>query len=83
MRRRNVLALLLLCILPFASNAQGRKTIEKKEIEQQTVYEYFIADGLSKPVVEEIINYDEEGNVTEHQVFNKYGEYKSWDEVQV
>jgi hypothetical protein len=78
MRSRKVLALLLLCILPFASHAQGRKTVEKNKIVQQTVYEYFVAEGLSKPVVEEIINYDEEGNVIEHQVFNKYGEYKSW-----
>jgi len=70
---------MLLCILPFVSFAQGRKTIEKKEIVEQTVYEYFVAEGLSKPVVEEIIRYDEEGNIAEHQVFNKYGEYKSWE----
>lgn len=70
---------MLFCILPFVSYAQGRKTVEKKGIVEQTVYEYFVADGLSKPVVEEIINYDEEGNISEHQVFNKYGEYKSWE----
>jgi hypothetical protein len=69
---------MLLCMLPFVSFAQGRKTIEKKGIVEQTVYEYFVAEGLSKPVVEEIIRYDEVGNIAEHQVFNKYGEYKSW-----
>ncbi len=70
---------MLLCILPFVSYAQGRKMIEKKGIVEQTVYEYFVSDGLKKPVVEEIINYNEEGNIVEHQVFNKYGEYKSWE----
>lgn len=79
MRRKSIVALMLFCILPFVSYAQGRKTVEKKGIVEQTVYEYFVADGLSKPVVEEIINYDEEGNISEHQVFNKYGEYKSWE----
>jgi YD repeat-containing protein len=79
MRRRTVAGVMLLCILPFVSFAQGRKTVEKKGIVEQTVYEYFVAEGLSKPVVEEIINYDEQGNVLEHQVFNKYGEYKSWE----
>ena len=79
MRSKPVVAIMLLCILPFVSYAQSRKTIEKKEIVEQTVYEYFVAEGLSKPVVEEIINYDKEGNIIEHQVFNKYGEYKSWE----
>lgn len=78
MRSKSVVAVLLICMLPFVSFAQGRKTIEKREIVEQTVYEYFVAEGLSKPVVEEIINYDKEGNIAEHQVFNKYGEYKSW-----
>jgi YD repeat-containing protein len=78
MRSKPVVAIMLLCMLPFVSFAQGRKTIEKKGIVEQTVYEYFVAEGLSKPVVEEIIRYDEEGNIAEHQVFNKYGEYKSW-----
>lgn len=78
MRRITIIAMLLLCTLQFVSYAQGRKTIEKKGIAEQTVYEHFVAEGLSKPVVEEIISYDKEGNIAEHQVFNKYGEYKSW-----
>lgn len=79
MRGKSVVAMLFICSLPFALSAQGRKTIEKKGIVQQTVHEYFVAEGLSKPVVEEIVNYDKEGNIAEHQVFNKYGEYKSWE----
>ena len=60
-------------------NGQGRKTIEEKGIMQQTVHEYFLAEGMNKPVVEKIEKYNEEGEVIEIQEFNKLGEVQLWE----
>jgi hypothetical protein len=78
MNNKGLITILFALLLPAIAYSQGRKTVEKKGIVKQTVYEYFIADGMRDPVVEEIITYDSQGNETEHKVLNKVGEVKSW-----
>lgn len=72
-------AVITLLFLTGILNGQGRKTIEEKGIIQQTVHEYFLAEGMNKPVVEKIEKYNEEGEVVEIQEFNKLGEVKLWE----
>ncbi|MCF8226779.1 MAG: hypothetical protein K9J30_12950 [Bacteroidales bacterium] len=70
-------ALFLLLTVP-ETFCQSRKTIENKGIIKQTVYEYFIGEGLKDPVVEMVEQYDTTGRVIETKVFNKEGKIKEW-----
>lgn len=70
---------LLLIFLPALCIAQGSKTLKKNNVASQTTYEYFIEEGKKDPAVEKIERYDEEGNVVELKVFNKFGEVKQWE----
>ena len=70
--------LVLLLILPAAGFSQGRKTIKKKQISSQTVYEYFLEEGKKEPVIEQIQVYDTTGNVIELKEFNSEGLIKNW-----
>lgn len=63
---------------PLLTFAQGSKTIKQHNIEKQTVLEYFIAEGLSKPVLEKEEVYDADGNVIELKELNKFGDVKLW-----
>lgn len=74
------LQLALLLLLPGLLVAQGRKELRENKVVRQTVYEYFIAEGLKDPVVEVIETYDERGNIVEFKQFNKVGEIKLWQQ---
>ncbi|MCF8346706.1 MAG: hypothetical protein K9G38_05800 [Bacteroidales bacterium] len=78
MKSKGFFIILFALLLPVLAFSQGRKTVEKKGIVKQTVYEYFLAEGMRDPLVEEIITYDKQGNEIEHKVLNKEGGVKSW-----
>lgn len=59
-------------------HAQSEEIISKNKVASQTVYEYFIEEGLKKPVVERIEKYDKSGNLIEEKEMNKEGEVKRW-----
>jgi len=58
---------------------QGGKTIKEKKIVSQTVYEYFIEEGMDDPVVESIERYNENGDLIEVKEFNSKSEVKRWE----
>lgn len=58
---------------------QSKTTIREKKISSITVQEYFVAEGMDKPVVESIETYDENGNLLEIKEFNSKGELKLWE----
>jgi len=76
--RHSYIILVLIFIVPGVIQAQGRKTIKNKKIGSQTVYEYFIEEGMKDPVVEKIEKYDSDGNLIEQKEFSKEGDIKKW-----
>jgi len=58
---------------------QSAKTIREKKITSRTVQEYFLDQGIDKPVVESVENYDENGKLLEIKEFNSRGELKLWE----
>ena len=75
---------MFLCILRLALctgsvGGQSKKTIKEKKISSITVHEYFVAEGMDKPVIESIERYDENGRLTEIKEFNSRGELKLWE----
>ncbi len=65
--------------LTSALFGQARKDIRDKGIVTITVQEYFIEEGLAEPLVESIEKYNEDGEMTELQEFNKRGEVTRWE----
>ncbi len=78
MKSRVLFGLMLLLFVPAICFSQDRKTIKKKQIKSQTVYEYFIEEGIKDPVIESVERYDTTGNVIELKEFNKEGVVKNW-----
>lgn len=70
----------LLCftLLSAEMTGQSSKVIRNNEIKSQTVYEYFLEDGIDEPVIEKIEEYDENGEVIELKEFSKEGVVKLW-----
>lgn len=79
MRYRIWAGLSLLLIGGALVSGQGKKTIREKNIASVTVQEYFLEEGMDKPVVESVERYNEEGELIEVQEFNKRGEIKKWE----
>jgi hypothetical protein len=67
-----------LLLLPAFIFAQDEEIIRAKKITSQTVYEYFIEEGMKDPVVERIERYDEAGNMIEEKEMNKEGDIRDW-----
>lgn len=65
-------------LAPALMVAQGEEIIREKKIASQTVYEYFIEEGLKDPLVERIEKYDRSGNMIEEKEMNKEGEVRLW-----
>lgn len=78
MSRRILYITFLILIIPLSAHSQGRKTVKKKQIQSQTVYEYFLEEGRKDPVVERIEVFDTLGNVIELKEFNSEGIIKNW-----
>lgn len=68
----------ILALVPAFVHAQSEEIISKNKVASQTVYEYFIEEGLKDPVVERIEKYDKKGNLIEEKEMNKEGEVKTW-----
>ena len=66
-------------LLTASLMGQSAKTIKEKKIASRTVHEYFLEQGMEKPVVESIEKYNEEGKLTEIKEFNSKGEVKLWE----
>ncbi|MDF1572734.1 MAG: hypothetical protein P1P82_14090 [Bacteroidales bacterium] len=78
MNRNSTIIAFVLAILPAFGYAQSEEIISKNKITSQTVYEYFIEEGMKKPVIERIEKYDRSGNMTEEKEMNKLGEVRLW-----
>ena len=80
-RKAGILFLWILGFVFLAAplSGQNKETIREKKISSITVQEYFVAEGMEKPVIESIENYDENGNLTEIKEFNSKGELKLWE----
>lgn len=82
MKEKNSVVLLLATALLFAISpmmGQSTKTVKEKKISSQTVYEYFIEDGIDEPVVESIERFDENGELVELKELNSKGDVKLWE----
>jgi len=73
----SLIAIALLLSAPVFG--QSTKTIKEKQIISLTVQEYFIEEGMDKPVVESLEKYDENGQLVEIKEFNSRGEVKLWE----
>jgi hypothetical protein len=71
--------ILTLTLLTAPIAGQSKKTIKEKKIASRTVQEYFLEQGMNKPVIESIEKYDENGNLLEIKEFNSRGELKLWE----
>jgi len=65
--------------LAIPVQGQNKKEIREKGISTITVEEYFIEEGMNKPVIESIEKYNKEGELVEIQLFNSRGEVKTWE----
>jgi len=79
--KRGVLFLLAGTLMLLAGPAMGQntKTIIEKKIASQTVYEYFVEEGMEEPVVESIEKFNDRGDLLEIKEFNSKGEVKLWE----
>ncbi len=72
-------AIAILLMTPLFCLGQGKKTLVRNKVSSQTVYEYFIAEGMDEPVVEKREMYDTLGNRVEVQEYNRDGVLKKWE----
>jgi hypothetical protein len=57
---------------------QSTKIIKEKKIASQSIYEYFVEEGIDEPLLESYEKYDAEGNLLEIKELNSKGEVKLW-----
>jgi len=73
---------LLTCAFLFVVGpvaGQSKQTIKEKKIAARTVQEYFLDEGMDKPVVESIEKFNERGDLLEIKEFNSKGDVKLWE----
>jgi hypothetical protein len=58
---------------------QSTKIIKEKKIASQSIYEYFVEEGIDEPLLESYEKYDEAGNLLEIKELNSKGEVKLWE----
>lgn len=80
-RRKIFLVFCALAGLGFVSmlNGQGKKTIRELGISTITVHEYFLGEGVDKPLVESVEHFNQEGDLTEIREMNRRGEVTRWE----
>ena len=80
-RQKFSLIFSVLAGLGFASllHGQGKKTIRELGISSITVHEYFLGEGVDKPLVESVEHFNEVGDLTEIKEMNKRGEVTRWE----
>jgi len=57
---------------------QSTEIIKEKKIASQSIYEYFVEEGIDEPLLESYEKYDTEGKVLEIKELNSKGEVKLW-----
>jgi hypothetical protein len=79
--RDSVMFILTFTFMALAGYSYGQSTriIKEKKIATLTVYEYFVEEGMDKPVVESVEKYNESGDLIEIEKFNSKGEVKRWE----
>lgn len=58
---------------------QNTELVKEKKIASRSIYEYFVEEGLTEPLLESFEKYDEEGNLLEVKELNSKGEVKLWE----
>ena len=78
--KTGVLYLLTGTFMLFACPILGQSTkiIKEKKIASQSIYEYFVEEGIDEPLLESYEKFDEQGNLLEIKELNNKGEVKSW-----
>lgn len=66
-------------LLATALSGQSITTVKERKIASVTVQEYFIEEGMDKPVVESFEAFNEQGRLTELKEFSSKGEVKRWE----
>ena len=66
-------------LMSVAAFGQGKKTIKEKGITSITVQEYFIDEGMRRPVVESVETYNKNGDLIEIKEFSKREEIQKWE----
>jgi len=69
----------LLLLMAASSFGQSRTELKEHKIASVTVQEYFIEEGMDKPVVESFEAFNERGELTELKEFSKEGDVKRWE----
>mgnify|MGYP001813148399 CR=1 FL=1 len=83
MKVKGRILFILTCLFMLVAgplSGQNSKTIKEKKIASRTVYEYFIDEGMDKPVIESVETYNEMGDLLEIKEFNSKGEVKRWEQ---
>jgi len=57
---------------------QSAEIIKEKKIASRSIYEYFVEEGITEPLLESFEMYDAEGNLLEIKELNSKGEVKLW-----
>jgi YD repeat-containing protein len=70
---------IMLLLLAASSFGQSSTTIKERKISSVTVQEYFIEEGMDKPVVESFKAFNEQGELIELKEFSREGEVKRWE----
>lgn len=60
-------------------HAQSEEVLKEHQVRKQVVEEYFLSEGLTKPVVEQREMYDTLGRLVEVQEYTKEGDLDDWE----
>lgn len=69
----------MLLIVAASLLGQNRTTVKERKIASVTVQEYFIEEGMDKPVVESFTAFNEQGELSELKEFSNEGDVKKWE----
>lgn len=78
--KTGILYLLTATFMLLAGPILGQSTeiIKEKKIASQSIYEYFVEEGMDEPLLESYEKFDEQGNLLEIKELNSKGDVKSW-----
>lgn len=78
--KTGVLLILISTLMLLGGTILGQSTelIKEKKIASRSIYEYFVEEGITEPMLESFKKYDAEGNLLETKELNRKGEIKLW-----
>jgi len=68
--------------IAFSIPLHGQADSLLQPVKKVITYEYFLDEGLTQPVIEQIRLYDTAGNLIEEKEFNKLGEIRKWEQME-